>query len=258
MRITRREFLKISGGALFLSHWIGGEGWGNTSKIPVLLYHDISETFRDDYTVSPGQFAAQMEWLYEEGYQTLFLNEITSLKENEYRKVILLTFDDGYASFLDFAFPLLQVYQFKATINFIGGEVGKFIHLGGNRPTMSWDEYRYLLKSGLVDLGCHTYHLHFKSGVLSFSEDTLRRDLKLFQEEAQHRIGRTLEILSWPYGIFNDRSIRIAKGLGFKYFLTSKEGFFKRASGIETIPRLNINYRLDLISFRHYIEREEI
>lgn len=258
MKLTRREFLKASGGALLFSCWIEERGWAKPVKIPVLLYHDLSDAFRDDYTVSPRQFAAQMEWLYEEGYRPLFFREIESLEGKGFEKPILITFDDGYASFVDYAFPFLQTYQFKATINFIGKHTGRFIHLGGNRPTLSWEEYRYLLKSGLVDLGCHTYNLHFKGGVVSVSESAFREDLQLFQEEVQNRIGRKLEIMAWPYGIFNDKSIRIAREMGFRYFLTSTEGFFKKGSKVEVIPRLNINYRLDLISFKHYIGEGEL
>ncbi len=256
MNLTRRGFLKLSGGAFLLFSRIGKGTTKEARNIPVLLYHDISDIFKDDYTVSPAQFAAQMEWLYEEGYQTLFFSEIDSSKGEEFEKMILITFDDGYASFLDYAFPLLQAYQFKATVNVIGREVGTFISLGGNRPTLSWDEYRYLLKSGWVDLGCHTYHLHLRGGVLSVSEDRLREDLERFQEEVQKEIGRKLEILSWPFGLFDERRIRIAKELGFRYFLTSTEGFFRKGSGIEAIPRLNINGRLDLLSFKRYLEEE--
>ena len=258
MNLTRREFLKLSGGAFLLFSGIGKGRAEGSGKIPVLLYHDISDTLKDDYTISPGQFAAQMEWLYEEGYQPLFFSEIDSLKSEKFEKMILITFDDGYASFLDYAFPLLQAYQFKATVNVIGREVGTFISLGGNRPTLSWDEYRYLLKSGWVDLGCHTYHLHLKGGVLSVSEEELRKDLERFQEEVQREIGRRLDILSWPFGLFDERRIRIAKDLGFRYFLTSVEGFFRKGSGIEAIPRLNINDRLDLLSFKHYLEEEAL
>lgn len=257
MTLTRRDFFKVSAGAFLISSGLTQKGWGHAGKIPVLLYHDISNTIKDDYTLSPAQFAAQMEWLYSEGYQTLLLQEIRSVPEDTLKKKIVITFDDGYASFIDFAFPLLQIYQFKATLNLIGARVGTFLRLGENRPLLSWDEYRYLLKSGRVDLGCHTYGLHHSRGVLSVSEAELQGDLERFQEVLQRETGRPSKILAWPYGYFTEESIRVAKKLGFQYFLTSTEGFFQSASGWDKIPRLNINYKLDLVSFKQYIGREE-
>ncbi len=256
MNLTRRDFLRIGAGVFFSSLWTRKKGWASPGEIPILLYHDISNSFKDDYTVSPSQFASQMEWLYSEGYQTLFLRETSLIREGN-EKIILITFDDGYASFMDFAFPLLQAYQFKATVNVIGEKVGTFLSLGGNRPTLSWDEYRYLVRSGWVELGCHTFGLHQQKGVLSVSEARLRTDLERFQELVQRELGRALDILAWPYGFFNERSIEVAKDLGFKYLLTSIEGFFKTSMGWDRLPRLNINHKIDLISFKQYIGREE-
>lgn len=257
MTLTRRSFLKISAGAFFIPSGLKRKGWCNAGKIPVLLYHDISNDIKDDYTISPAQFAAQMEWLFSEGYQTLLFQEIRSLPEDKLEKKIVITFDDGYASFIDFAFPLLQIYQFKATLNLIGARVGRFIHWGVNRPLLSWDEYRFLLKSGLVELGCHTYGLHHSRGVLSVSALALQRDLQQFQEVVRREIGKGVEILAWPFGYFNEQSIQVAKKLGFQYILTSTEGFIQRVSGWDRIPRLNINYKLDLVSFKQYIGRED-
>lgn len=256
MTLTRRDFFKVCAGTFLIPPIITQKGWCNSGKLPVLLYHDISNTIKDDYTISPAQFAAQMEWLYSEGYQTLLLHEIRSVPEDKFDKKIVITFDDGYASFIDYAFPLLQIYQFKATLNLIGQKVGTFIHLRENRPLLSWDECRYLLRSGRIELGCHTYALHHSRGVLSVSDSKLHSDLQRFQEVAERETGSPFKVLAWPFGFFNQQSIEIAKKLGFQYLLTSREEFFQRASGWDKIPRLNINHRLDLVSFMQYIGRE--
>ncbi|MCX8116675.1 MAG: polysaccharide deacetylase family protein [Desulfobacterota bacterium] len=257
MTLTRRDFLKGTLGAFLISPGRGRDREVPTKRIPVLLYHDISNSVKDDYTLSPAQFAAQMEWLYSEGYQALLFREVPSLPEEQLERKVVITFDDGYASFIDYAFPLLQSYQFKAILNPIGAHVGTFIPMGTNRPLLSWDEYRYLLKTGLVELGCHTYELHHSKGALSVSASRLESDLQRFQEVAQRETGRRVQILAWPYGYFDRQSVRVAKKVGFQYLLTSEEGLFERASGWDRIPRLNINYKLDLVSFKQYLGRKE-
>lgn len=252
MKVSRRNFLKLTGLSL-LPYLFPLKLSAATSGIPVLLYHDISSECSDLYSIDPRLFAAQMEWLYGNGYRAVSLRDIGDKGKIIPGKTVVITFDDGYASFMDYAFPLLGEYGFKATVNIIGVHVGKYIKQCGSPPMLSWDEYRHLKRSGLVDLGCHTFDLHRMGGILGVSADVLEKDLRLFQEEMKMEIGAPADILAWPYGIYDRKSISVARGAGFRYLLTSHEGYFRSGGDLGEIPRLNMNNRLDLVSFRQYI-----
>lgn len=251
--VSRREFLKL-GGAAALSMALPGIASGSRNGVPVLMYHDISLDFRDDYTISPSLFAAHLEWLYGNGYRSVPLKELPSLKADS--RTFALTFDDGYASFIDYAFPLLEEYGFRATVNAIGRFAGEIFEFRGKRPMISWDEYRHLARSGRVDIGCHTFDLHVSSnrGAAGASAGKLRDDLRRFQEATKSETGLASEILAWPYGLFTENGIQVAREQGFRYFLTSEERKFAPGGDIARIPRMNINEKLDMISFRQYIE----
>jgi peptidoglycan/xylan/chitin deacetylase (PgdA/CDA1 family) len=251
--LTRRDFLRTSGAALILSALMPRNLFAGGFKIPVLLYHDISDQFRDGYTISPSIFAAQMEWLYSHDYRAISLSELNGLAGKSIDKAVIITFDDGYASFMDYAFPLLREYSFRATINVIGQYVGSFLHFGGNRPMLSWDEYRYLIESGVVDLGCYSYSLHVPGGVLQVSEKILKDDLRLFTEILEKETERNTDILAWPLGIYDRKRMRIAKEAGFKYLLTSREGYLSTDASLSEIPRLNINNRVEFASFKRLV-----
>lgn len=251
--LSRRDFLKFSSSVIAVSLYFKGDLLGNMRRLPVLLYHDISCCFKDEYTVSPSFFAAQMEWLYSEGYITLSIKDLGMSSAISDQKRIVITFDDGYASFTDYVFPLLKEYGFKATINIIGQYVGSYMKHNGNRAMLSWDEYRQLSESGLVDLGCHTYDLHSHRGVLSSSKDALEKDLFHFQNIMSKELGAKTDILAWPYGMYDDKSKNVAIEAGLKYILTSDEGHFKEDGDITKIPRLNITNKLDMLSFQQYI-----
>lgn len=252
MHVTRREFLKLTGAGIVWS-LLPKHAFAEALSIPVLMYHDISNHFRDDYTVSPAAFSAQMEWLYCSGYRTLFFSDLDTLDEDRSGKPVIITFDDGYASFSDHAFPVLREYGFRATVNIIGKHAGSYINMGGNRPLLSWDEYRYLHGSGLVALGCHTYNLHFLGKAHSHDEKEIENDLLLFQEIFRRELGRNTELLAWPFGIYSKRTVAIARKAGFKYIMTSNEGYLKTGDSLLEIPRLNINNKLDMVSFQQYI-----
>ena len=125
MTMTRRTFIKLTGTAaissIALPNILNAAGAKMPDgKIPALIYHDISNLMYDDYALSPASFSSQMEWLYASGYQTLPANDVEQFLKNGVGRAVMLTFDDGDTSFMDYAFPLLKDYGFKATINIIG------------------------------------------------------------------------------------------------------------------------------------------
>jgi peptidoglycan/xylan/chitin deacetylase (PgdA/CDA1 family) len=262
MNITRRDFLRIASvftasscvaapaTASVFSALKGSAAGGPAVRVPVLLYHDISDLFNDDYTISPSLFAAQMEWLYNNGYRAISLRDIPNLKAND--KAVVITFDDGYDSFVYYAFPIFRACGFKATINVIGNLVGKYIDEGGSRPLLSWDEYRFLLNSGLVDIGSHTYALHRfdHKGVIGVSEETLRQELRIFIETMLSETGQRADILAWPYGFYNEKSVEVARQEGFRYIQTSNTAVFETSGDLFAIPRKNITNRFNLAVFR--------
>ena len=80
MSLTRRAFLKLSGAvvaSLPFTRYVAAAG----VNVPVLMYHDISHQQREEETVSPALFAAQMEWLYGSGYRAISFDELRSLTE---------------------------------------------------------------------------------------------------------------------------------------------------------------------------------
>ncbi|HUJ18042.1 MAG TPA: polysaccharide deacetylase family protein [Nitrospirota bacterium] len=258
MSMTRRTFLKLTGAAALsssaLPHSLYAAGARIPDRrIPALLYHDISNVLYDEYTISPATFSAQMEWLYATGYRTLPANEVEQFLKNTAGRAVMLTFDDGDISFMDYAFPLLKDYGFKATMNIIGQAVESHALIDRQRPVLSWDECRYLLSSGLVDVGCHSYALHTPGGVLNVSYGAIEKDLTLFQERYKQELGKRCTVLAWPYGIYDKKCIEIARHAGFSCILTSREGFIEKKSDLRDLPRLNINNKLDLISFQQYL-----
>lgn len=258
MNMTRRTFLKLAGAAALLSSALPETVCALKAKnaairIPVLLYHNISNFIHDGYTVFPSSFASQMEWLHANGYRTLAANEVEGFLKKAAGRAVMITFDDGDTSFMDHAFPLLKEYGFHATMNIIGQAVDNHTLIEGRRAVLSWDECRYLAESGLVDLGCHSFALHSPGGVLSASYGAIKKDLALFQDKFKKELGGQSTTIAWPYGIYDNKCIEIARNAGFMHMLTSREGYVEQGSAMNELPRLNMNNKLDLISFQQYI-----
>ncbi|WP_298273305.1 polysaccharide deacetylase family protein [Geobacter sp.] len=252
MEITRREFMVLTGAALTsLALPLGGVA-AETWRVPVLLYHDISNQYGDPFTISPALFAAQMEWLYANGYRAVPVCDAATLKARG-EKTVVITFDDGYATFIDYAYPLFRQYGFHSTIAVIGSHAGSFIERDGRRPVLSWDEYRYLVADDLVEVACHTYDLHAFNRAKIATTAEVESDLMRFQQTVEKELGKRARVLAWPYGIYDRDRINAARRAGFTEILTSNEGYWGPVSNPDEIPRLNIDNRLDLVSFNQYL-----
>ncbi len=82
------------------------------ADVLALCYHDIHETqaaaLHDPYGVSVDELVKQFNWLKGNGFTPITLGAYqaaTSASELP-PKPVILTFDDGYASFYEHAFPL--------------------------------------------------------------------------------------------------------------------------------------------------------
>lgn len=258
MNLTRRAFLKL-GSAAVMSLSFSRYSTATVASVPVLMYHEISHQQHEEETVSPSLFAAHMEWLYGAGYRAISFKEIDSLDAEGLKRAVIITFDDGYASFMDYAFPLFTEYGFKSTVNIVGKHTGGFMSSGD--PRLSWDECRLLIKSGIVDLGCHTYDLHAwfgtlsRAGAIAAVNERLPQDLALFQKVYAKELGRPATILAWPYGRYDSESIEIAKSAGFRYILSSNHRYFMSDGSCSDIPRFTIDNNVPLSLFGKILER---
>jgi peptidoglycan/xylan/chitin deacetylase (PgdA/CDA1 family) len=90
-------------------------------KLIVLAYHGIvrNPLSIDDYCfVNERQFQADMQFLNEWGWENLSLVEGANRLQNRSLNgpSFVITFDDGFASVLEFGLPVLRKHNFKATV----------------------------------------------------------------------------------------------------------------------------------------------
>jgi len=103
--------------------------------VPILVYHNLDAQPKGKLVQSAASFDAQMRYLKTEGYHTLTLAEFldfTRLNRQLPRKSVVLTFDDGYKSFKQYAYPVLKELGFTATL-FVYTD-----YVGAGRNALSW------------------------------------------------------------------------------------------------------------------------
>ena len=80
-------------------------------RMPVLMYHSINskESKAGDYVITPAALRGDLEWLKQNGYQTVVVQDLLDYVEEGTplpEKPVMITFDDGYYNNYLNAFPL--------------------------------------------------------------------------------------------------------------------------------------------------------
>lgn len=193
--------------------------------VPVLVYHNIGPQARGRLLIAAKTFEEQMRYLKANGYRVVTLRELfefISFRRQLPRKAVVVTFDDGYKSFLEHAYPVLKELGFTATL-FVYTD-----YVGAGRNAMTWDELRGLAREGF-DIQGHTRthgDLRRKPGEADADFNRrMQQELGAPQALFQRHLGRTAQIIAYPYGYQDDEVIQRVKEYGYlAAFTVHREG----------------------------------
>jgi len=126
--------------------------------VPVLMYHSVSDAPANStraLSVSPGMFAAQLRYLRSQGFTGLTFGELCERRRSGQplpARAIVLTFDDGYADFIEEALPIMIEHGFPATLFVTTGWLRDAASHAAGRPLdrmLSWDQLAELSSAGV-------------------------------------------------------------------------------------------------------------
>ncbi len=119
--------------------------------VPILCYHRFGGA-SSKMSVSPANFAAQLDWLARNDYRVIRLSQLQGFlqgREALPKRSVVITMDDGYQSVHRHAMPQLRKHGYPATL-FVYSD---FIGVAGG---LSWAQLTELKASGLVDIQAHS------------------------------------------------------------------------------------------------------
>jgi len=188
---------------------------GARVRVPVLMYHVLGDGPNSLY-VSVADFRAQMDWLQKNGYHTVTLMQ---LYRNQTKgdplpdKPIVLTFDDGYASFYTVGYPAFKQHHFTAVLFAVPGFFG--------RPGYVTAQQVLEMDRGGMEIESHTMrHLDLPS----LSDEALHHEVFDSKKELEQALGHAVQFFCYPSGSYNIRVLKFVKEAGYLAGLTTKYG----------------------------------
>jgi peptidoglycan/xylan/chitin deacetylase (PgdA/CDA1 family) len=193
--------------------------------IPILTYHRFAEDCSSPLCMPAKTFELQMRYLKENGYRVITAAELLSFlgyQQGLAQKSVLITMDDGYRSVYDIAYPILNKYDFTATL---------FIYtsfVGVSKMAITWDQLKEMQAKGFT-IGSHTiYHSDLtkpKEGETQ-QEHIARVKEELYGSKRiiDKKLGQDTYFLAYPFGRYDQQSIQIAREAGYKIAMSVNRG----------------------------------
>lgn len=226
-----------------------------------IAYHDVEDRDPDQAVVAvrTERMIEQLAWLRENGYKPVTVDQIMAARNGGPElpaRAVLLSFDDGYASFYTRVLPVLRAYNWHALL----APVGTWIDTPLNQPVdfagtprnrenfLTWQQIREISRSGLVEIAAHTDANH--KGILGNPQGNLqpaaatrrydpvtkryeseadfqariRTDVKNISEKIRKATGYKPRVWVWPYGTADGTSLTVVGEEGYEMALTLDDG----------------------------------
>ena len=210
---------------LILSLIVPNLAFGSEPYLTILLYHRFGESKYPTTNISGEHFRQQMEYLQEENYQVLSLEQVRGFYQNSEDfpdKAVLITIDDAYRSVYDVAYPVLKDFGYPFTVFLYSESIEK------RYPGMINLEMIEEMKRAGVTFGNHTHthpHLGIPSENLTEEEYRLwvRKEIKTCQDFLRkHEIES--DSIAFPYGESNQIILEEALRMGYDLMFSQNAG----------------------------------
>jgi peptidoglycan/xylan/chitin deacetylase (PgdA/CDA1 family) len=197
-------------------------------NVPILLYHRVGDpdgSFMDEFTVSPAIFAEQMDWIRRNGWHPTTLENVVAPGVSLPKRSLVITFDDGFASNREHAWPVLRRHGFPSATFIVTERLGSYNRWDG--PTR--DSYPLLSSEevALADAGLMTFHSHSAThpDLRSLADDwnALRKEVE-HSRDSLASVKNTGRFFAYPFGCWSPEVVdRVAKA-GYLGACTCIEG----------------------------------
>jgi peptidoglycan/xylan/chitin deacetylase (PgdA/CDA1 family) len=218
--------------------------WPDLDPVPVLLYHAVSDDPVDwiaPYTVSPAMFAAHLDVVVATGRVPLTVSQFADGLRGAGplpARPVLITVDDGFADFAEYAMPALAERNLPSTLYMITGA------LAGSRWECVLPQARMLgpadlpdLEAAGVEIGAHS-HTHPQLDLLPAhtAADELARSRDVLADALGHRIRS----FAYPHGYWRAAVRRLVASAGFDSACAVGNALCRAEDHLLALPRLMV------------------
>ena len=221
----------------------------------ILCYHAVQPGLGLPLAVSPDAFERHMAWLSRRR-RVLDLEQAAAWLDPSLRLprgLAAVTFDDGFASVYEHAFPVLVRHRVPATVFLVaqtlapGGRGVDWVDPPLSRPlrTLTLEQVREMRGAG-VRFGSHSYT---HRDLTTLSERECEADLRQSRELLEDLLREPVRLLAYPKGRHDERVRAAAARAGFTHSFTERTDPGEPV-GTQAVPRVGVYPGNGLLALR--------
>jgi peptidoglycan/xylan/chitin deacetylase (PgdA/CDA1 family) len=225
----------------------------HAQPLNILLYHHVAEQTPHSTSTRLVHFQNQLDHFIEQGYEIVDLEHATrQIKQGNVltRKSLALTFDDGFSSVCDIAYPELKKRGLPFTVFVTTDPIDK-----GYPGYCSWSQLKEMSENGATIANHTTDHAHLVSEAFTNTEwfDDAKTNIIQAQNTIERRIGKAPMLFAYPYGEYNKALKQWLDEQGYVSF-GQQSGSVGSTSDFQALPRFNAaGHYASLTSLRNKI-----
>jgi peptidoglycan/xylan/chitin deacetylase (PgdA/CDA1 family) len=219
---------------------------GQISGVPILDYHRIvpagaSAISGDRFAVHESEFRNHLQLLRDLKIAAVMPEDIASggLPATS----VALTFDDGYTSHYEVAFPLMTEFGMLGTFFVITSRVG-------TDEFLDWTMAAEMARAGMR-FGSHA-HNHVV--LTTLNSERVKEELRVSRQLLEQRLSCAIEVLAVPYGFCDQHVLNAAWESGYQVVCTSRP--WPAQVGNRVLSRVGVSQQTSLSEFRKLIEND--
>ncbi len=201
-----------------------------TAQVIVYGYHRfVAKVRRPDTEITPAAFEAQMKELKDKGITVIPMQDFLAWKRSEKSippRCAVLTFDDGWKSQYEVAWPILKKFNYPVTL-FIYTEGVRGGHFGGGKA-LTWEQLGEMRDAG-ADIEAHSathqdlrkpYEVAKKRLNPAEYDQWLQNEVGGSKNLLEQRLGIRVNCFAVPYGFYNEHIKQVCKATGYEAVFT--------------------------------------
>ena len=254
---------------IFVIAFLGIKSYRTKPSVSVLMYHDVfaqnelpervtdkNGKIIDDCVITSENFKKQMDYLKQNDYHTLKLDEFYDFVVKGTKippKSVLITFDDGRKSAYINAYPILKENNFNAVMFLVTSKIpNKTSEFNPKKyQRMSFDEIEK--SRDVFEFASHTHNMHERNKdtkiayLLLKSDDEIKADMQDSLKYADK------PYFAYPYGKYDKKLFKLLHESGYKMAFATKKGKVRTGDNPYNIKRYGIKEKYSFGKFKRLI-----
>ena len=205
----------------------------------ILLYHRFGPQVTDSMTVTTPVFAWQMKYLHENGYSVVPLSDVVRFASGSGSlppRAVAIVADDGHRTVFTDMKPVAERYRFPVTLFIYPSAISNASY------AMTWEQLTQIEGTGLFTIEAHTFwhpnfHTEKKRLAPERYQEFVSTQLERSREVLERRFHSKVDMLAWPFGIYDDELIASAQKAGYIAAFSIERRNVQPGENVMAIPR---------------------